>query len=227
VREGCASDLPIKECNVTCLQDVGRLTGLLCALALGGLASGAVAHDMSAMTADPHAAHHHHIAPDTKRSVAEYAVPPVQLMRADGRSVVLTKALDDGRPVVLNFIYTSCTTICPITSQTFADLQDKLGASRDRVHLVSISIDPEQDTPARLAQYAERFGAGPEWQFYTGSLAASVAAQRAFNVYRGDKMDHAPVALVRRAPGAPWVRIEGFATADQLLGELRDAVAAK
>jgi protein SCO1/2 len=99
-------------------------------------------------------------------------------------------------------------------------VQQRLGDNRDRVHLMSISIDPEQDTPARLREYAKTFHAGPEWHHYTGTLAASQAAQRAFDVYRGNKMDHAPATLVRPSPGAPWVRINGFATADQLLAEL-------
>ncbi len=85
---------------------------------------------------------------------------------------------------------------------------------------MSISIDPEQDTPERLRDYARTFHAGPAWQHYTGTLAASQTAQRAFDVYRGNKMNHAPAMLVRSAPGAAWVRIEGFATADQLLAEL-------
>jgi cytochrome oxidase Cu insertion factor (SCO1/SenC/PrrC family) len=64
------------------------------------------------------------------------------------------------------------------------ELQHELGLARDHVHLVSISIDPEFDTLARLHEYARRFGAGPEWQHYGGTLAASVAAQRAFGVYQ-------------------------------------------
>lgn len=168
---------------------------------------------------DPHA-HHHMVMPDTKRTLRDYKVPAVALIRDDGKTVNLRDELDDGRPVVLVFIYTSCTTVCPLTSQTLAELQLKLGAARERVHLVSISIDPEQDTPARLREYARKFGAGPEWQHYTGTLAASREAQIAFDVYRGNKMDHAPVALVRASAAAPWVRLDGFATSDQLLAEL-------
>jgi len=123
--------------------------------------------------------------------------------------------------VILNFIYTTCTTICPLTSRTFAELQDKLGHERDSVHMVSISIDPEQDTPAVLAEYASRFGAGKQWRFYTGTLDASVTAQRAFDVYRGSKMNHNPVTFIRIAPGKPWLRIEGFAKADELLQDCR------
>ena len=92
---------------------------------------------------------------------------------------------------------------------------------------MSISIDPEQDTPARLVEYARRFHAGPEWQHYTGTLAASITAQRAFDVYRGGKMSHTVVTLMRAAPGKPWLRIEGFATPDDLLRDYRELVASR
>jgi protein SCO1/2 len=160
------------------------------------------------------------------RSTAEYALPSVALVRDDGKKVTLPAELDDGRPVVLNFVFTSCTTICPVMSQTFAGLQNRLGDGRDRVHMVSISIDPEQDTPARLTEYAHRFHAGTQWRFYTGTAQASVSVQRAFNAWGGDKMRHTPLTLVRAAPGRPWVRIEGFASPEELAREVRDQVAA-
>lgn len=165
---------------------------------------------------------HHSMAPaaTTHRTTLAYTIPDVRLVRQDGIPVKLREELNDGRPVVLAFIFTSCTTVCPLTSHTLSELQTKLGSERDRVHLVSITIDPEQDTPARLRAYAKTFNAGSEWQYYTGSLAASETAQRAFDVYRGAKMDHSPAILVRATPDAPWVRIDGFATADQLYAEL-------
>ncbi|KUZ77832.1 hypothetical protein WI38_24820 [Burkholderia ubonensis] len=185
--------------------------------AVGNAAEGA------AEGADMHM--HHAVAPGTTHSMADYALPPVELVRDDGRTVSLVDELNDGRPVILTFIYTSCTTICPMISQTLERLQGELGGDRDKVHIVSISIDPEEDTPARLRAYAERFGAGPEWQHYTGTVDASIAAQRAFNVYRGDKMNHAPVAFLRAAPGRQWMRIDGFATPSELLAAYRDVVA--
>lgn len=174
---------------------------------------------------DPHA--HHHMTTETTRRIAEYTVPQVSLIREDGKTVSLPEELNDGRPVVLSFIYTTCTAICPVISQNLAQLQRKLGTDRDRVHLVSVSIDPEQDTPTRLAAYARKYGAGPEWQHYTGTVSASVATQRAFDVYRGDKMSHTPVTLLRAAPDKSWVRIEGFATANDLLTEIRSMLASK
>lgn len=159
--------------------------------------------------------------------VAHYAVPDVQLVRQDGQGVSLQKEMDDGRPVVLNFIYTTCTSICPLMSQVFGEFQRDLGPDGAHVHLMSISIDPEEDTPARLRTYARQFHAGPQWQHYTGTLAASLTAQRAFDVYRGDKMSHTAVTLLRPAPGAPWLRLDGFVTADKLLTYYRQMLVAK
>ena len=132
-----------------------------------------------------------------------------------------------GRPVLLNFIYTSCTAICPPMTRIFAEVREGLGADRARVRMVSVSIDPEQDTPARLKAYARQYGAGvgTDWLFLTGSDAASSAVQKAFNAYRPDKMGHTPVSFLRRAPGQPWVRLDGMAQADRILAELRPMLA--
>lgn len=147
---------------------------------------------------------------------ASYDIPDLRLVRDDGRSVSLQRELDDGRPVVLSFIYTTCTAICPMVSQSLAQFVGLLGKQGSQVHLASISIDPEQDTPARLRAYAQRFGAGPNWNHYTGTTEASVAAQRAFDAYKGDKMSHDALVLMRTAPGQPWLRIDGFASGSEL-----------
>lgn len=160
-------------------------------------------------------------------TTANYAIPQVQLVRENGQRVSLPQELDDGRPVVMNFIFTTCETTCPLSSQTFAAFQRKLGAEREHVHMVSISIDPEQDTPVKLRAYARKFGAGPQWQHYTGTLRASLEAQQAFGAYRGDKMSHTPLTLLRAAPGQPWTRIEGFVTPDQLLQHFHELISAR
>jgi len=180
-----------------------------------------------AQSPDPHDHHHHmEMAPESGRiMVGVYNLPNVELVREDGKTVSLLKELNDGRPVILNFIYTTCTTVCPVTSQTFSLLQTALASEKNKVHLVSISIDPEQDTPARLQQYAKKFGAGSAWNHYTGSVAASIAAQHAFDVYRGDKMNHNPVTFLRAKPGRPWLRIDGFSTAADLLTQYRNLAA--
>jgi protein SCO1/2 len=176
---------------------------------------------------DPHAQHHHMMEapPPVLRSTLNYSVPDVTLVRADGERVKLARELNGGHPVLLNFVYTTCTTICPVLSQTFAEVQRRLGPDASKIRMISISIDPEQDTPARLIDYSRRFHAGAQWQFYTGTVEASIATQRAFDAYRGDKMSHAAVTFFRGAPGQPWVRLDGFVTPDVLMSELGPTVA--
>jgi protein SCO1/2 len=167
-----------------------------------------------------HDQHHHHATErqDIKRSEGFYLIPAATLVRQDGAEVAFPRELDDGRPVILDFIYTSCTTVCPVSSMVFAQLQGLVGAE---AKMVSISIDPEFDTPQRLREYALKFGASPQWQHYTGSRQAVLAVQKAFNVYRGDKMNHFAVTFLRGAPAQPWVRLEGFATPEDLAREYR------
>lgn len=176
---------------------------------------------------DPHA-HHRHMAEQkqaAKHSAVKIEIPKLKQVRDDGKTVQFSDEIDDGRPVLVNFIYTTCTGICPISSSLFAQFQNKLGADRDKVHLVSVSIDPEEDTPARLREYAKRYKAGKNWNHYTGSAEASVAIQAAFNVYRGNKMSHDPVTFVRAAPGKPWRRIDGFPTVNELLQDYQELMA--
>ena len=90
--------------------------------------------------------------------------------------------------------------------------------------MVSISIDPENDTPAQLKAYAQKFGADSHWTFLTGPVQDVAAVQRAFDVYDSDKMNHQPLTLLRTAPGTQWVRIDGFATPEQLAGEYRNTL---
>jgi protein SCO1/2 len=165
--------------------------------------------------------------PPVARSTVNYKVPDITLVRSDGARVNFAHELDDGRPVLLDFIYTTCTTICPVMTQTFAEVQKRLGRDAAKVKMVSVSIDPEEDTPARLTEYAKRYQAGGQWAFYTGSAEASVVVQRAFDAYRGDKMNHAPVTFFRSAPGQSWIRLDGFATPDAVFGEVRTQIAQK
>jgi protein SCO1/2 len=165
------------------------------------------------------AVHETTTAPSVRRSQVAYTIPLVPVIREDGRKMMLPEALDDGRPIVLNFIYTSCTSICPMNSQVFEQVQDNLGPQRAQVHLVSISIDPEQDTPARLRKYAAQFHARKGWDHYTASASDSVTVQRAFGAFRGDKMSHIPLTLLRPAPGKAWTRLDGFASAEDVMNE--------
>lgn len=150
-----------------------------------------------------------------------YTIPDIKLIDSNGRAVAMRSLLDGKEPVILNFIFTTCTTICPVMSSTFEQVQEQLGNRRNRVRMVSVSIDPENDTPARLKAYAHRYNAGPHWQLLTGSVANSFAVQNAFEVAVGDKMNHKPLAFIRaRGRDAGWVRMDGLVAASDIINEL-------
>lgn len=93
------------------------------------------------------------------------AVPDFHLTGRDGKTVRLEDL--EGKVWLADFIYTTCPGPCPMLSSRFSDLQKDLLKSDD-VRLVSISINPDHDTPAVLQQYAEHFRAGNNWLFLTG-----------------------------------------------------------
>jgi protein SCO1/2 len=97
-------------------------------------------------------------------------VPDFALRERSGRPVTRADLL--GKVWLATFIYTQCTETCPLQSARVARLQAEFAAEPDLV-LVSITVDPERDTPAALAAYAERYGADPaRWWFLTGAKRA-------------------------------------------------------
>lgn len=211
----------LRDLNLAILVGFGSLS-LLATQAVHGEDSIAAAGDMpQAVEMGEHAHHHHAAVQALSRTTATYAIPDVMLTDQTGQVVSLRSLLDSPEPVLLNFIFTSCTAICPVMSGTFAQVQRDLGPDAAKVRMVSISIDPEHDTPAELIRYAKRFDAGPQWSFLTGRPNDIVAVQRAFDAFRGDKMNHTPLTLLRPSPQAQWVRYDGFAGGADLAKEAR------
>lgn len=186
-------------------RSIRSISAALAFLVCGPVAA-QVAHDGHAASA-----------PRYSRTLAPYAPPDVPLVDAHGDAVTLAAVLDHDGPVLLQFIFTTCPAVCPALAGTFAAAQDRLAGAR----LVSISIDPEHDTPPRLAEYARRFHAGPQWRFLTGELDDVVAVQKAFGSYQANKMQHRPLTFLRGSPSAPWVRLDGFLSAAELVAEVR------
>ena len=158
------------------------------------------------------------------RSVESYRPPDVPLVQLSGERVSLASILNYNGPIVLQFIFASCPMICPVMTETLAAARDKLGPDLGRTRMVSISIDPENDTPEVLGQYAREFKAGPQWLFLTGTSENIIAIQKAFRAYENDKMQHQPLTFLRAAPGGTWVRLNGLMSASQLATEYRRLV---
>lgn len=176
--------------------------------------------------ADPHAHHRQMMKSKTySRSLHHYQLPDLALVDMQGQKTSLLSEVNRDQPVMLNFIFTTCTTICPVLSATFSQAEQQLGDESDQVRMISITIDPEYDTPAHLRDYAERYHAGPQWQFLTGKLEDIVAVQKAFDAYRGTKMSHEPLTFLRVSADAPWVRLNGLASAADVVREYRQLLA--
>jgi protein SCO1/2 len=124
-------------------------------------------------------------------------------------------------PVMVNFIFTTCSAICPVMTKVFSDVPAKLGGQAKNLRMISISLDPERDTPRELKAYAKSFQASDRWKFLTGSTQDIKTVLLAFDSYRGDKMNHEPLTLMRQSPGKTWHRLDGFATPDELVREYR------
>lgn len=152
---------------------------------------------------------------------AAYRLPAARVIDSQGRAARLPAALLDDRPYIVNFVYTTCSTICSPQTATLAELQRALTAAGERARFVTFTIDPDNDTPQRLAEFARRFDIRRDWDFYSGDYDELLRVQRAFDVYRGSKANHPPVVLMRRSASAPWVRIEGFPSAAELLALYR------
>jgi protein SCO1/2 len=158
-----------------------------------------------------------------RRSVGTYNLPDVTLVNQDGARVKLKNLIGGDKPVVVDFIYGTCTTICPILSAGYANLQQKLGPDSGSVQLISISIDPENDTPRIMKEYLKRYQAKPGWDFLTGSREDIDAVMRAFNAYISNKMYHFPLTLIHYPKEGNWVRIFGLVSTSEFMEEYKKA----
>jgi len=116
-------------------------------------------------------------------------LPNITLQDQDGRSVSLASL--KGRPVLVDFIYTSCPGPCPMLTAKLASIAKLLGPKLGaKVELISITLDPEHDHPAELRQYADKQGASENgWLFLTGTPDQIDRVLSAFDLVRQREPD--------------------------------------
>lgn len=135
----------------------------------------------------------------------------------DERGQPFTEDAFRGNVTLVNFIFTRCDTICPVTSMKMARLQEKTFDARAHIKLASFSVDPGYDTPARLAEFAQRYKADPErWRFVTGPVEPMRA------LIEGPFMNSMAVEGVQ-ASGAPQVSHSGYFLLVDQRGQIRGA----
>jgi len=150
------------------------------------------------------------------------SIPDVLLVNEKGEKIAIRENLFKNKIVVINTIYTTCTSVCPIMGIQFSQLQallkqrpDTLKDTQDII-LISISIDPLNDTPQRLQSWKNKFNGGPGWTLLTGSQSNIDRLLKATGLFAPDPQEHTPVTLVGSLQNNQWTRLSGLGPAEQI-----------
>jgi|GEM_PF-867184 len=186
----------------------------------------AVAQHQHPASHDPHAHHTMPAQPSSvqARPVDSLSVPDTLVTDQHGHQIHFDELTRD-RTVAINFIFTTCTTICPPMGATFGQLESLLDQSGDDTALISVSVDPVVDTPERLAAWAARFHAGDRWTLVTGQKPEIDRLLKKLRVFTPDKIDHAPIVLLGDTQSGRWLRANALAPPAQLAESLRSLAA--
>jgi protein SCO1 len=151
-------------------------------------------------------------------------IPDTIVYDQDGKKLRFYTDLVKGKTVAINFIFTTCTTICPPLTATFRKAQQELGKGKGSdAQLISISVDPTTDVPERLKAYSAKFNAGPGWSFVTGDKQEIDLLLKSLGASAADKNDHSPMVLVGNEAAGYWTRTYGLAPASALVKVITDA----
>ena len=182
---------------------------------------------LSASAIGQHEDHSQHLPPAKAKTVepatAKVSVPEIMVLDQDGRKLNFYRDLIKGKTVAINFIFTTCTTVCPPMGATFAKVQTLLGerAGKD-VQLISISVDPVTDTPERLKAWRAKFSTKPGWTLVTGGKAEIDQLLKALGGFSARKEDHSPTVLIGNEASSNWTRAYGLAKPAQLVSILEE-----
>jgi protein SCO1/2 len=203
---------------------VGSALFRLSAIILAGLVSFA-AQDR----ASSHETQSHETSNQSPVAAAGFApialtIPDTDVVDQNGRKLKFYRDLVKGRAVAINFIFTTCRTICPMLTATFGAVQEDVGDRLGRdLFLISISLDPENDTAFELSAYAQKFGAKPGWTFVTGQPADIAILLKALNASAPVTEDHTAIALIGNGAANTWRRAYGLDSAPVIAAALRQA----
>ena len=191
---------------------------------LAAVVTTAQAQTKPAPPAEPH--DHSHMSNTTEASSpAQKYFTDVELINQDGKKVHFYSDVLKGKTVIVNAFFTSCTSVCPPMNRNMEKIQEALGdrVGRD-VFLVSMTVDPETDTPARMKEYAKKFHAGPGWLFLTGKKENLDWALYKLGQYVESKDDHQTVLIIGNEPTGLWKKAFGMANVTELVHVVESVV---
>jgi protein SCO1/2 len=168
--------------------------------------------------ADLHAGHGAHADKAHTPTPAEKWFTDVELVNQDGEKVRFYSDVLKGKTIVVNAFFTTCTSVCPPMNRSMEKIQEAFGdrVGKD-VFLVSLTVDPATDTPARLKEYAAKFHAGKGWTFLTGKKENLDWALYKLGQYVEDKDSHKTVIIVGNEATGLWKKALGMAKVEELI----------
>jgi cytochrome oxidase Cu insertion factor (SCO1/SenC/PrrC family) len=164
---------------------------------------------------------------DTAPYLSSSRIPDVQVYNQDGKQRSFYSDIVKGNTVAINFIFTTCTTVCPQLTATFRRVQQSLSEGALRVQLISISVDPTIDTPERLHEFATKFKPGPGWIFVTGGKSEIEALLRALGAGLGAKESHTSIILIGNDVTNNWTRISGLSPPAAIVKVIKEVASHK
>ena len=167
---------------------------------------------------------------DTKRvetSNRRNPIPDISVTDENGNARHFYSDLVKGKVVAINFVFTTCSTICPPLGATFGKLQRSLGGHFGKdIFLISISVDPTTDTPARLRSWAAQFSAKPGWTLVTGDKLELNRLLKALGSDVASPENHSPMVLIINDKAALWKRVYGLGSTAALTRSIEQMRAA-
>jgi protein SCO1 len=161
----------------------------------------------------------------TTPSAAQKYFSDVELINQDGQKVRFYSDLLKNKVVIINSFFTTCTSVCPPMNRNFEKVQEALGDRLGKeAFLVSISVDPETDTPPRLKEYGRRFHARDGWIFLTGKKENIDWALYKLGQYVEAKHDHTTIIIIGNEPKGLWKKAFGLAKPDELMKLVEDVI---
>ena len=145
-------------------------------------------------------------------------LPNLSVVDQDGNTYRFYDDLIKHKKVIINFIFTTCTDICPLTTARMALLQEKLGDEVGRdVHMYSITVDPERDSPAQLKRYAQAFKVRPGWKFLTGKPADIALIRDKLGERSRIKTEHRHEMLLGNDDIGDWSKDTAYGDLDRVV----------
>ena len=154
-------------------------------------------------------------------------IPDIQGYDQNGKRIRFYTDLVKGKTVAINFIFTTCTAICPPLTATFRRVQQDLAERAPQVGLISVSVDPTVDNPERLRDFAAKYKAAPGWTFVTGEPAEIDKLLKALGVAVADKNDHTPMILIGNDAAGYWTRAYGLSSPTSLAQTISEVAGRK